>query len=334
MIKVSIVVPIYNTEKYLDKCLSSLAKQTLKEIEIICINDGSTDNSQKIVDDYTSKYPKIFKSFVKVNGGLGSARNYGIEVASGEYIAFLDSDDYVKESIYEDLYKNAIKNNSDIVNCGFIRIDEKGKILSKEQHNLDLNYSSQEAILNLAPAAWNKLYKRRIFIDNNIRYPENIWYEDLPTTIKLILHSKKITTIPNTYIYYLQRQSSIIYTYDSRARDIFKVLSSTQEYLKLNSIENYDSIEAIFIIHIIFAHLFRSTALPVKDLMKEIKYSKEFMKKYYIKYYKNKKIYENLSSIKKICVFIGIKCFQYNIYIFLLMTYKFINKLIPVQQKW
>ena len=111
MYKVSVIVPVYNTEKYLKKCLDSLVHQTLKEIEIILINDGSTDNSQKIIDEYVLKYPKLFKVFSQKNSGQAVARNLGIKNSKGEFIAFADSDDYLEIDAYEKAYNYAVKNN-------------------------------------------------------------------------------------------------------------------------------------------------------------------------------------------------------------------------------
>ena len=115
-VKVSVVVPVYNVEKYLDKCFNSLVKQTLKDIEIIVVNDGTKDNSQDIIDKYVKKYKNI-KAYKKTNGGLSSARNYGIKKCTGEYIAFLDSDDYVEYDMYEKLYNKAISEDFDITVC-------------------------------------------------------------------------------------------------------------------------------------------------------------------------------------------------------------------------
>ena len=107
MKKVSIIVPVYGVEKYIDKCLDSLVKQSLKEIEVIVVNDGTKDNSQKIIDKYVKKYPDKIKSFIKENGGQGSARNYGLEKASGEYIGYVDSDDFIEKDMYKKLYNKA-----------------------------------------------------------------------------------------------------------------------------------------------------------------------------------------------------------------------------------
>ena len=116
MVKVSVIVPVYNTQKYLDKCLKSLSKQTLKDIEVIVVNDGSPDNSKKIISKYTNKYPN-FKCYIKENGGQASARNLGLKKAKGEYIGFVDSDDYVELDMFEKLYYKAKQGNFDVVSC-------------------------------------------------------------------------------------------------------------------------------------------------------------------------------------------------------------------------
>jgi CDP-glycerol glycerophosphotransferase len=115
--KVSVIVPVYNVEKYLAKCLDSLVHQSLKEIEIIVVNDSTKDNSQEIIDTYKTQFPSIVQSYIKENGGVGEARNFGLKHASGEYIGFIDSDDYVELDMYEKMYELACKNDSDLVVC-------------------------------------------------------------------------------------------------------------------------------------------------------------------------------------------------------------------------
>ena len=115
MPKVSVIVPVYNVEKYIDKCLKSLVNQTLSDIEIIVVNDGSTDNSETIIKQYLEKYQNKIKYVIKQNGGLSDARNYGMKFATGEYIAFLDSDDYVDNTIYEKMYNKATEEQCDFV---------------------------------------------------------------------------------------------------------------------------------------------------------------------------------------------------------------------------
>ena len=131
MTKVSVIVPVYNTEKYIDKCLTSLANQTLDDYEVIVVNDGSPDNSQEIIDNFTLKYPKIFKSYIKKNGGLSDARNYGISRANSEYIAFVDSDDYIEREMLEELYNKAISNDYDMVVCDINYVfEDRTKLVS------------------------------------------------------------------------------------------------------------------------------------------------------------------------------------------------------------
>ena len=118
-IKVSVIIPVYNVERYIEMCLSSLVEQTLEDIELIIINDGSPDNSQAIIDRYMEQYPGMIKCIVRENGGQATARNEGIEIARGEYLAFVDSDDYVEVTMMEKLYSRAKETGADIVACGF-----------------------------------------------------------------------------------------------------------------------------------------------------------------------------------------------------------------------
>ena len=129
--KISVIVPIYNVENYLEKCLNSLVNQTLQEIEILVINDGSTDDSQKIIEVFQNKFPQKIKAFTKENGGLSDARNFGIERARGEFIAFVDSDDYVSARMMEEMYGLAKKHEAEIVICNLQKVDENGIVTQK-----------------------------------------------------------------------------------------------------------------------------------------------------------------------------------------------------------
>ena len=133
----SIVVLIYNLEKYLPRCLESLVNQTLEEIEILCVDDGSTDSAPQIIEKYARKYPNKVKVFHKPNGGEFTTRNFGLERATSEYVTFVDSDDYVELDWAEKLYNAAKQNNADIAVCGFERIDsETGKVISKDMTSI------------------------------------------------------------------------------------------------------------------------------------------------------------------------------------------------------
>ena len=138
MAKVSVIVPVYGVEEWLERCLDSLVNQTLEDIEIIVVNDGSPDNSQAIIDAYVKKYPNKVKGYIKENGGLSDARNFGIPYATGEYIAFVDSDDYVDLTMYEKMYNEAEAKGSEVVVCGYFKVNEETKTL-KSANSKHLN---------------------------------------------------------------------------------------------------------------------------------------------------------------------------------------------------
>ena len=217
MIKISIIVPVYNVEEYLDKCLSSLVNQTIDDYEVIVVNDGTKDNSQNIIDKYTKDYPKIIKSYIKKNGGLSDARNYGLKYARGEYIAFVDSDDYVKEDMFEKMYNKAAENNYDIVVCDINYIyEDKIKVASSLINHSTININDiKKAMINIYPAAWNKIYKHSLF-DNKICFKKGIWYEDVEFLYRLFPFIKSIGVVKEPLINYVQRENSIIKTFDSR----------------------------------------------------------------------------------------------------------------------
>lgn len=191
-IKVSLIIPVYNVEEYLEKCLKSAFMQTLKDIEIIAVNDGSTDNSLSILN----KYQKIDDRLVVVtqeNQGLSGARNTAIKIAKGEFLLFLDSDDYIDLEMAESMYNKAIENNLDIVICRYNQVDDEGISLYKSAITND--FSKEDHFKRILSAksssmACDKLFKRELFIENNIFFPPNLYHEDVYTIYKLFYLSK------------------------------------------------------------------------------------------------------------------------------------------------
>lgn len=253
-IKVSIIVPVYNTEKYLDKCLSSLVNQELKDVEIIIVNDGSTDNSAKIIESYLKKYANI-KSFFQENKGQSAARNLGISKSSGEYIGFVDSDDFVKKDMFLKMYECALANESDIVVCNTIIVNDKKKFELKS----NLNYST-DVVRNYIisyPMPPIRLIKRELF--KIYKFTEKINYEDLCLMPTFALLTNKITFLDEALYYYVQRKNSIMNSdFTEKQLDIFKALNGiTEKYIENNLYDNYkDEIEYLYI-----THLLRSTSL-------------------------------------------------------------------------
>lgn len=234
MPKVSVIVPVYNVEKYIQKCLESLINQTLKDIEIIVVNDGSTDNSDNIIREYVKKYNDKIKYYIKKNGGLSDARNYGLKFATGDYIAFLDSDDYVDTTIYEKMYNKAIKEKCDYVECDFI-----WKYDNKEKRDIGIRYKNKhEMLIRARVVAWNKLIKRNLIEKIKIEFPKGLRYEDVEFFYKLLPHIQKFGVVEECLIYYVQRDSSIANTQNERTSEIFKVLDNVIDYYKHQEIYN------------------------------------------------------------------------------------------------
>lgn len=220
MPKVSIIIPIYNVEKYLAKCLDSVLNQTYKNIEIICIDDCGKDNSINILKQYKDNRIKIIKH--EQNKGLAIARNTGIKNATGDYIYFLDSDDYIYENTISDLLNIAIENNSDItfsLSEDHIILNKQKPIIVKKSVNLKekkfiVNKENFLFCLKTIPCvSWNKLLKKSFLLDNNIYFIEkNIPHEDIGFFMKLLSNFPKISFINKIHHCYLKRKYSIMYS--------------------------------------------------------------------------------------------------------------------------
>ena len=209
---ISVIVPVYKVEAYLNKCIDSIISQTYKNLEIILVDDGSPDNCPKICDEYAKKDKRI-KVIHKKNGGLSDARNNGLRIATGKYIGFVDSDDYIDDGMYEYLYSLIKKYDADISTCGYRNFGEYeyDDLVPKEEMCIDkieaLKKLSEDAIVK--NYAWNKLYKKELFIDNNIEYPVGVIMEDVATTYKLFELCNKIVIGNNIFYNYLRRGGGI-----------------------------------------------------------------------------------------------------------------------------
>lgn len=227
MIKVSVVVPVYNVEQYIRKCLETLANQTLDDIEIIVVDDGSTDLSKDIIKDYVEKYNNI-KYYKKENGGLSDARNYGMKYATGEYITFLDADDYIDVKTYEKMYEKAKKEDSDVVECNFYWVYGRRK-----KKDIGKKYEGKSEMIEKARVvAWNKLYKRELLEQTQIEFPKGLQYEDLEFFYKLVPYIEKVSFVKEPLIYYVQRKDSLSNCQNEKVKDIFKVLDNVISFYK------------------------------------------------------------------------------------------------------
>ena len=230
MVDISIIVPIYNASKYLNKCIDSLINQTKKELEFILINDGSTDDSEAIIKKYNDKRIKYFK---RSNHGIGKTRNFGINKATGKYIMFLDSDDYLDVKACEELYNKITKDDLDLVVCDFYRVSSKGEKLEKirEFNNTSLK-DNPKVLLDVNLAPWNKIYRSNLIKDNNIKFIENLKYEDAPFVALSLLKAKKIGKLNKALIYYTIHEKSETTKRDEKIFDIIKIVDIIRNYFK------------------------------------------------------------------------------------------------------
>ena len=209
--RLSIVVPVYNVENYLAACLDSLIYPDIPYYEIIVVNDGSTDNSLQIAESYAGRYPELIRIISQENGGLGAARNTGIENARGEYIIFVDSDDTLAPNAVREMY-GRMDEGFDILVFGMRSVNSAGeevnKIPSCKKEGV-FNLSSYPELLLSAHSACNKIFRLSLFKDTGIRFPGRVWYEDMRTVPKLYLHAEKICTYVREWYIYLQRPGSI-----------------------------------------------------------------------------------------------------------------------------
>ena len=227
---VSIIVPIYNAEKYIEKCIDSLINQTKKELEFILINDGSTDNTDKIIKKYKDKRIKYFKN---KNQGIGKTRNFGLEKATGRYIMFLDSDDYLDKNTTKLMFDKAFSNNLDLVICDFYRVinneNHEEKLIDFKTTNLREMPNLLNEV-NLSP--WNKIYKKELIEKNNLKFVEDLKYEDTPFVCNALLKAKRIGKVNKCLNYYVIHGNSETTIRDERIFDIIKIVNIVRKNLK------------------------------------------------------------------------------------------------------
>ena len=267
MTKISVIVPVYNVEKYIRKCLESLVKQTLKEIEIIIVDDGSTDNSVQIINEYMQNNENI-KYYKKENGGLSDARNYGMQFATGKYIAFLDSDDYIDVTTYEKMYEKAKKEDSDIVECNFYW--NYGR---KNKKDIGEIYDNRKQMIEKdRVVAWNKLYKKELLEKTKLKFPKGLRYEDVEFFYKLVPNIQTVSFVKEPLIYYVQRKKSIINIQNEKNADIFTVLNNVIKYYKEKHIYNdyKEELEYTYTRILLCSSFKRIAKIKNKDTRKEL----------------------------------------------------------------
>lgn len=342
-IKVSIVIPCFKVEKYLNRCLDSLVRQTLKEIEIICINDGSPDKCIDIMKEYAKKYKEKVKIIDKNNEGLWQARIDGIKKSQGEYIGFVDADDYVDPTFVEKLYEQAKNKDADICICGYERKDEiTGKVYSKEMcRNSSLTIDAQNEkgkLLEINSALWNKIYKRELF--------ESVYeLKTKPTVIEdgillqfLYTRTKRIAFVNEPLLNYMIREGSNINTvYKDRITHTYDAMIEARNICKEKTPDFLDYFDANAFIHLgisFMLMLSNDKTLNFRDTIRKNTYilNTNFTNWKKTKYLKLFYVIKNKGTNLKPWI---VKM-TYHLHLFevFILFYKFITKKLGVSIKW
>ena len=221
----SVIVPCYNGEKFIGRCLESLFNQTLKDMEIIVINDGSTDNSQDIIDSYANKYHNI-KAYKIPNSGIADARNFGVSKVETPYFGFLDCDDYTDVTMFEKMYNKAIETNAQVVVSNFYWVKGKKKKLEKEgPYN-----TGKDMLIHLFAVLWNKIYDTAFVRSTNIRFPSGNRYEDAYFLYCLAPNIERLAFVDEAFVHYVQHENSITHNNNEEVKNMITIFDNILNY--------------------------------------------------------------------------------------------------------
>lgn len=301
MIKISVIVPVYNAERYLIKCINSIMNQSFsEEYELILVNDGSEDHSEDIIDKKIDEFGK--DKIIKINqenGGQGKARNAGVKIARGEYVTFVDSDDYIDKEMLKDLYEKAVNEKSDLVICDYVEEIGERKIYKKSLYK-ELDDINKEYILTVAGPC-SKLIKTSLIRENDLYFPENMIYEDLAVMPTLGAFAEKISYIKKPYYYYYIRNNSSMrqLEYSEKLKGVFKAIELLEKrFIDSNLKEKYiDELEFLYIEHLLYAGIGRF--INFKEGQEDIELIHKIMNEKFPNWKKNK-YYLECSKVYKI----------------------------------
>lgn len=297
MTRFSIVVPVYNVEDYLEKCVNSILNQEYKDYELVLVDDGSTDKSGAICDRLVleNKDKISIKVIHQENEGLGGARNTGLANATGEYVWFIDSDDSIKENALEEINAYIEKNQVQMVVFDYCTIDENDKIMETVScfNKTDEVFSLQNCpeMLFMPNSAWNKVYKRSLFEKVNVKFPDREWFEDLSTVIKLYPFIDRVGYINQGFYLYLQRSGSIMFSKNiDRNREIISAVDSVIRFYKENNLfDKYkEELEYLAVLHIYVLASVR--VMKVDSKSKLLEEFKEYIQINFPAYHNNKHV--------------------------------------------
>lgn len=256
----SVVIPVYNVKDYLPKCIDSVLAQDFTDYEVILIDDGSTDGeSGAICDRYAAAHPERIRAIHKPNGGVGEARNVGIEAAQGEYLIFIDSDDYIATGMFRVLADAVARFGSDII--GFGAALEANGVVVKElvdclPTDRTFTLADTPELMQTMPSPWSRIWRRSLFLDSGVRYPARIWYEDLCTSVKLLALAKSAAFVPDILYYYVDRTNSITRnTNTARNAELFTAFDNLLGWYRENGLfeRYYNELSRLAVDHVLLA---------------------------------------------------------------------------------
>ena len=300
---VSIIVPIYNMEKYLRDCLDTIVNQTLDSFEVILVDDGSKDSSADIIKEYQERYPHLIRSFYKENGGQATARNLGIRESKGTYIGFVDADDSVDLEMYEQMYNLAKEKDLDLVECAyrFVKIENGREVELKTYGHVRKYTSQRDMFVDSLVSPWNKLYRGDILRGNGIDFPEGYIYEDTAFFVKVIPYIKKWDYIDKTFVKHFQRANSTMTGNRSlRVANIFPVLEDIWTYYdKIGKKQVYIEELKFFTAKILLcSSLDRISMVEERDIRRDLlKKTSAFLKEYAPDYRRNAYVKANAKGL-------------------------------------
>lgn len=260
MPEVSIIIPFYNVEQYLDKCMESVIRQTMDDFEVILVDDGSKDNSLSFANSWNKRYPNKVSVYTQVNSGQGTARNNGVIYAQGEYILFVDSDDTVTENFVEEAYHAIISCDADMAVFDAVVVDEQGNkiedLVGCHTDERVISLDSFPRILLEYPCPWNKIYKRSLFIDNDLKYPTHMWYEDLAGASMFYTGAKKIAVLHKQLYFYMQRTTSVMHSnVNPKNIEILRAMDIILDFYRQKGLYDkyYKELEYLGVYHVLIA---------------------------------------------------------------------------------
>ena len=297
--KVSVIIPVYNTEEYLAQCLNSLVRQTLDDIEILVVDDGSTDGSLKIAKEFEAANPSKIRVLAKENGGQASARNMALKHATGKYLGFVDSDDWVDTAMYQQMYDVAVREDADIVICDM------------EDHyptHVVYHHSSQfESKFKVTPSACNKIFRRSIVGED--LFPLGLWYEDFEFTTKQLMKTEKIATIHKAFYHCHCREVSTMSNNNAlKNLDIVTVLENLEQFVREHGWqEKYENVlEYLYLDHILITSINRVQRQTAREKKEVLRKMRQVVKSKYPNYSKSEIFRQMPQNRRIVALFNGV----------------------------